>query len=80
MYIKKEDFAYFEYLCKDLDEAKKKKFMEIIRKEAGKRTGEDIGKIQIVVDDIFDVQGIEPGEFVTRTMIKKAYKEAKEGK
>jgi hypothetical protein len=79
MYIKKADFAYFETLCKDLDEAKKKKFMKIIRKEAGKRTGEDIGKIQVVGDEIFDTRGIEPGEFVTRTMIKKAYKEAKEG-
>ena len=79
MYIKKADFAYFETLCKDLDEAIKKKFMEIIRKEAGKRTGEDIGKIQVVGDEIFDTRGIEPGEFVTRTIVKKAYKEAKEG-
>lgn len=79
MYIKKEDFAYFENLCNDLDEAKKKKFMEIIRKEAGKRTGEDVGKIQVVGDEIFDTRGVEPGEFITRTMIKKAYKDAKEG-
>ncbi len=78
MYVKKEDFSYFENLCKDLEEAKKKKFMELIRKEAGKRTG-DIGKIRIVGDDIFDSRGIEPGEFIRRTMIKKACKDAKEG-
>jgi hypothetical protein len=45
-----------------------------------KRAGQDISKIKIVGDEIFDVQGIEPGEFITRTMIKKAYKEAKEEK
>jgi predicted CopG family antitoxin len=79
MYIKKEDFSYFETLYKTLDEAKQKKFMDIIVKAAGKRTGEDISKIKVIGDEIFDVQGIDPGEIVTRTMIKKAYKEAKGG-
>jgi hypothetical protein len=44
------------------------------------RIGDDISKIKIVGDEIFDVQGIEPGEFITRTMTNKAYKAAKEGK
>lgn len=65
MYIKKED--------------KRKKFLDIILKSLGKKTGEDISKIMIIGDEIFDIQGIEPEEIVTRTLIKKAYKEAKEG-
>jgi len=77
MYIKKEDFEYLEGLCKGLDEAKRSKLLSIIRKTASKRLGEDVGKIDIVDDSIFDERGIEPGEFITRTMIKKAYKEAK---
>ena len=80
MYIKKEDFSYFEGLHKSLDEAKRKRFLDILIKQAGKRSGEDVGKIQVVGDEIFDSRGIEPQEFVTRTMIKKAFKEAKEGK
>jgi hypothetical protein len=80
LYIKKEDFNYFESLYKSLDEAKRKRFLDILVKVGSKRAGEDISKIKIVGDEIFDVQGIEPGEFITRTMIKKAYKEAKEEK
>ncbi|HWR59150.1 MAG TPA: hypothetical protein VN328_09705 [Thermodesulfovibrionales bacterium] len=80
MYIKKEDFSYFEGLHKSLDEEEGKKFLDILVKQAGRRVGEDVSKIQVVGDEIFDSRGIEPQEFVTRTMIKKAYKEAKEGK
>ena len=79
MYIKKEDFGYFEGLYKSLDEAKRKRFLEILLKAGSKKIGEDISKIQVVDDSIYDERGIEPGEFITRTMIKKAYKEAKEG-
>ncbi len=80
MYIKKEDFSYFEGLYKSLDEEKKHKFMDILRKAGSKKIGADIGKINVVDDSIFDEKGIEPGEFITRTMIKKAYKEAKEAR
>lgn len=79
MYIKKEDFSYFETLYKSLDEVKRKRFLEILLKAGSKRAGEDIGKIKIIGDEIFNVQGIEPVEMITRTMVKKAYKEAKEG-
>lgn len=78
MYIKKGDFGYFEGLYKSLDEAKRKRFLELLLKEGSKRVGEDIAKIQVVDDSIYDERGIEPGEFITRTMIKKAYKAAKE--
>jgi hypothetical protein len=79
MYVRKEDFSYFEGLYKGLDDERRKKFLDILVKEAGKRSGEEVGKIQVVGDEIFDTRGIEPQEFVTRTMIKKAFKEAKEG-
>jgi hypothetical protein len=78
MYIKKEDFNYFEGLYKSLDEAKRKKFLDALLKAGVKRSGGDISKIQVVGDEIFDERGIEPGEFIARTMIKKAYKAAKE--
>lgn len=80
MYIKKEDFRYFEGLYKGFDEVRRKKFLKILLKDGIKRVGEDISKINIVGDEILDTQGIDPKEFVTRTMIKKAYKAAKEDK
>ncbi len=78
MYIKKEDFSYFEGLYRALTEERKKKFMDALLKAGIKRSGENISKIQVVGDEIFDERGIEAGEFITRTMIKKAYKAAKE--
>lgn len=78
MYIKKEDFNYFEVLYKSLGEAERKKFLETLMKAGSKRIGTDITKIQVVGDEIYDVRGIEPNEMITRTMIKKAYKAAKE--
>lgn len=80
MFIKKEDFNYFDGLYKSMDEERRKKFLNILVKQAGKRSGDDVGKIQVVGDEIFDIRGVEPQEFITRTMIKKVYKEAKEGK
>ena len=77
MYIKKEDFGYFEGIYKSLDEAKRKRFLELLLKEGSKRVGEDIAKIQVVDDSIYDERGIEPGEFITRTMVKKTYKAVK---
>lgn len=77
MFIRKEDFGYFETLYKGLDEPTRKRFLEILLKYAGKKSGAEISKIQVVGEEIFDVRGIEEGEMITRTMIKKAYKEAK---
>ena len=78
MYIMKKDFAYFEGLHKSLDTGKQQKFMGVLLKTSSKKAGEDVGKIQIIDDSIFDERGIEPHELITRTMIKKAYKTAKE--
>lgn len=79
MYMMEKDFAYFETLHRTLDAAGQKRFRELLIKAGSQRIGQDIGKIQVVNDSIFDEKGIGPGEFITRTMIKKAYKEAKEG-
>ena len=78
IFIKKEDFGYFETLCKSFDETQRKRFLEILLKSAGQKSGAAISKIQVVGDEIFDSRGIEQGEMITRTMIKKAYREAKE--
>jgi hypothetical protein len=49
MYIREEDFRYLEGLSKRLDEESRKRFVVLLAKEAGKRTGaEDVGKIQVV--------------------------------
>lgn len=79
MYIMKDDFHYLEGLYRSLDEAAKKKFMEALLKDAKKRAGEEVSKINVVDDSIFDSKGIEQHEIITRTMIKEAYKEAKAG-
>lgn len=78
MFIKKEDFGYIETLYKGLDEINRKRFLDILLKSAGKKAGVEISKIQVVGDEIHDVRGIEEGEMITRTMIKKAYRAAKE--
>jgi hypothetical protein len=78
MFIKENDFSYLEGLYKGLDEERRKKFLNILLKTGSKRSGEeDIKRIEVVDDRIFDLPAIESGEFITRTMIKKAFKEAK---
>ncbi len=49
-----------------LDEAKRKRFPNVLLKASSKRSEKDISKIKIVGDEIFDVQGIESGEFITK--------------
>jgi len=77
MYIKKEDFTYLEGLHKSLDKEKQTAFMGILLLATSKKAGGTVAKINVVDDSIFDERGIEPQEFVTRTMIKRAYKAAK---
>jgi len=78
MYIKKGDYIYFENLYKGLDKTKKDKFINALLKSGKERIGEDISKIKIIDENMLNLQGIEQSEIVTRTMIKKAYKTAKE--
>lgn len=79
MYIKKQDFAYLERISGTLDDVQRKRFIEILLKECSKASSRDASQIKVVGDEIFDEQGFEPGEFITKTMIKKAYKKAKKG-
>lgn len=79
MFIKKDDFKYLETLCQGLDGETRKRFLKLLAQAASVRAGEDLlGKIKVVGDEIIGEQGTEPSEWVTRTMIKKAYKEAKQ--
>ena len=78
-YIKKEDYLYFETLLNTLDETRKQKFINLVTKGGCERTGIDIKKIKVVDDSIYNVQAIQPDEMITRTLIKKAFKQAKEG-
>lgn len=79
MFIKKEDFKYLETLCLGLDGETRKRFLKLLAQAASVRAGEDLlGKIKVVGDEIIGEQSTEPSEWVTRTMIKKAYKEAKQ--
>ena len=78
MFIKENDFKYLEGLYKGMNEGKRKRFLKILLKAGSKRSGEeDIKKIEVVGDEIFSLRAIEPGEFITKTMIKKAYRAAK---
>lgn len=78
MFIKKEDFKYLETLCQGLDGETRKIFLKLLAQAASVRSGEDLlGKIKVVGDEIIGERGTEPSDWVTRTMIKKAYKEAK---
>ena len=79
MFIREEDFSYFDRLYKSLDASQREKFLSVLLKASGERSGETVSKINVVGDEIFDSRGIEPREFITRTMIRKAYKAAKEG-
>ena len=81
MYIKEQDFKYFENLSKELDEKKRERFKELLVEACSEKTGKrDIGKIK-VINAIFLIQNeIDNCEIVTRTMIKKAYKTAKKEK
>lgn len=79
MFIKKEDFKYLETLCQGLDGEKRKIFLKLLAQAASVRAGEDLlGKIKVVGDEIIGERGTEPSEWITRTMIKKAYKEVKQ--
>ena len=76
MFIREKDFRYLEGLYKGLDEERKKRLLKILLKAGSKRSGEeDIKKIEVVDEEIFALRAIDPGEFITRTMIKKAYRE-----
>jgi hypothetical protein len=79
LYIKKEDFNYLEGLYKTLDEGKRKAILDHIKKEAARKAGEDVITKILIVDADMDREALDSASFITRTMIKKAYKAAKGG-
>ncbi len=77
MLIKREDYTYLDGLYKTLTPAQQERFMTSLLGKG--RTGELSERVRIVGDEIYGEQGVEQKDWVTRTMIKKAYKEAKQG-
>ena len=79
MYIKKDDFNYLKTLYDGLDADTRKRFLKLISQTASDRHGEELlSKIKVVGEEIIGEKATESSDWITRTMIKKAYKEAKE--
>ncbi len=77
MLIKREDYTYLDGLYKTLTPPQQERFMTSLLGKG--RTGELSERVRIVGDEIYGEQGVDQKDWVTRTMIKKAYKEAKQG-
>jgi hypothetical protein len=76
VFIKREDYTYLEGLYRTLGPAQQERFMTSLLGKG--RPGELSERIRIVGDEIYGEQGVDPKDWVTRTMIKKAYKDAKQ--
>jgi hypothetical protein len=74
--IKREDYTYLDGLYKTLTPPQQERFMTSLLGKG--RTGELSERVRIVGDEIYGEQGVDQKDWVTRTMIKKAYKEAKQ--
>jgi hypothetical protein len=51
VYIRKDVFSYFKGLYKSFDEERRKRFLNILVKQARMRIGEDVSKIRVVGDE-----------------------------
>jgi Trp operon repressor len=77
MFIKREDYQYLDGLCKTLSAAQQERLMTAL---LGKdRVGSLAERVRIVGEEIYDTQGVDQKDWITRTMIKKAFKDAKQG-
>lgn len=77
MFIKREDYQYLEGLCKSLSAPQQERLMTaLLGKDRSGSLGE---RVRIVGEEIYDSQGVEQKDWITRTMIKKAFKDAKQG-
>lgn len=80
LFITREDYRYLEGLHESLAPAQRERFMTGLlgkgRPDAGSQGLAE--RVRIVGQEIYDEQGVDPKEWITRTMIKKAYKEAKQ--
>jgi hypothetical protein len=81
MFITREDYRYLEGLHQSLPPAQRERFMTLLLGK-GHSTAAGQGaladRVRIVGEEIYDEQGVDAKEWITRTMIKKVYKEAKQ--
>lgn len=80
MNITKKDYLYAEQLVRSLDEIGWSRFLGLLESADIGRDGSEVTKFTIVSDPIPERMALAPNDFVTRTMIKKAYQAAMEGK
>jgi len=80
VFITPEDFRYLEGLHATLDATRRERFMAaLLGKAAAAEGGKQLHeRIRVVGEEIYNERGVDPKEWITRTMIKKAYKEAKQ--
>ncbi|MDA8170659.1 MAG: hypothetical protein M0Z48_02375 [Nitrospiraceae bacterium] len=80
MYIKKNEFRYLQRLYKSLDEERRNRFMKTLLKPARGPSEEETIKLELVLGEgLWQEIGADPGEIITKKMIRKAYMEV-EGK
>ena len=81
MLITREDYRYLEGLHDSLEPAQREIFMTLLlgKGRSDAQDGGLAGRVRIVGEEIYDEQGVEAKDWITRTMIKKAYKDAKHG-
>lgn len=79
MFITPEDYRYLEGLHESLDAGRRERFMtSLLGKAAATEGGKQLHeRIRIVGEEIYNERAVDSKEWITRTMIKKAYKEAK---
>lgn len=79
LFITREDYRYLEGLHESLTPPRRERLMALLlgktKPEAGREGLAD--RVRIVGEEIYNEQGVDPKEWLTRTMIKKAYKDAK---
>jgi hypothetical protein len=79
MYIKEEDFGYLTIALKTLNTKQRELVVNGILKEMSKKLNTKISVLTILTDEVLNTRGIEPEQIVTKTLIKKIYKEIKNG-
>lgn len=77
MYIKRNDYSYFETLYNDLGKRSQRKFMKKLQETLEEKAKENIEVIRVVDDEGLDPDEFPEEKFITRTMIKKAYRAVK---
>ena len=81
MFISREDYRYLDGLHQSLPPAQRERLMTLLLGKGHSTAAGQGGlaeRVRIVGEEIYDEQGVDAKEWITRTMIKKAYKEAKQ--